>query len=175
MHSPLSRCEAHIFLPKEGQSNTIFKYQCWFHVTHTRTLLHSKAQSEQTLSSMYTDDFTHWKILFWQFSWRNHHNSFALVQKTMSFPLNDVLLFNIVYFFPPHHAPTLSFTAVHNGFFLFMDFFLLMKTCQYFCRVVQRCISKHSFPPYGFHFTTGTAVNFQTRQIWCETEVTRQQ
>lgn len=91
----------------------------------------------------------------------------------MSFPLIDVLLFNIIYFFSPHHAPTLSFTALHYGFFPFFpvdeDISVLLQSCS--AVYLQTLIS----PPYGFHFTTGTAVNFQTRQIWCEIEVTRQQ
>lgn len=51
MHSPFSRCEAHIFLPKERRGNVIFKYQCWFHVTDLQTLPH-KSEKENTKQIM---------------------------------------------------------------------------------------------------------------------------
>lgn len=65
----------------------------------------------------------------------------------MSFPLIDVLLFNIVSP-PPHHAPTLSFTAVNYGFFPFFpvdeDISVLLQSCS--AVYLQTLISPIWFP-----------------------------
>lgn len=100
MRSPFSRCEAHIFLPKERRGNAILKYQRWFHVTHVHTCANTDLQ---TLS---------------------HNSEKENTKQIISFALIAVLLFHIfglICVFFSHHEPTSSVAVTRDDVFLFIS------------------------------------------------------